>query len=245
VIKITLVLVLGGLFGLASAEEMPSYLWAQLPLHPATVAALSDKAQTQGIPMAVATETGTLSFIGVDSEDELLAANTYLYLDGPFFLLGVAEGNALAMVRGEQTSAEIICLGTTSPLSRLIPILDELGFLSPGTEVDFVEKRLSLKIPAPPPGVKLDPVLWGLLISPDWFSFARDYGLERIGLRVKVVAEVGGMIPESYESYIQTSSDGLVELFLPIPLLDDLAREKPVKMVRPPYKPQPIVPGRP
>ena len=243
--RITLLLIFGGLFSLAAAEEVPTYLWAELSLPQAAIAALPERAQTAGIPIAVAGEAGNLSFIGVDSEEELLSSDTFLLVDGPFYLLGVASDNGLALVRGEQTAAEIICFGDPSLLSRLVSLLDEMALLPPGTEVEFAERTLSLKIPAPPEDVKLDPVLWGLLNHPDWFSFARDYGLERVGLRVKVVAEVSGMLPEKYEPYIQSSSDGLVNLLIPIPLLDDLAKEEAVKLVRPPYKPHPVSPARP
>ncbi len=239
--RITLVLVFAGISGLAAAE-VPTYLWAKISLPQDAVAALPERAQTAGIPIAVAGEAGSLFLVGAKTEEELLSLNTYLFLDGPFFLLGISGANGLAFLRGEQTEAEIICFGDPEPLSHMVSVLDSLGLLSPGTEVEFTERTLSLKIPVPPKGVKLDPVLWGLLVHPDWFAFARDYGIERVGLRVRVVAEVEGMLPEKYEPYIQSSSDGLVELLLPIPLLDDLAQEEAVAKVRLPHKPHPLPP---
>ena len=245
VIKITLLLVFGGIFGLALATEVPTYLWAKISIPQEAIAALPERAQTAGIPLAVAGGAGRLEFVRTETEEDLLSSNAYLYLDGPFFFLGVSDTNGAAFLRGEQTEAEIICFGNPEALSHMVSLLDSPGLLSPGTEVEFTERPLSLKIPAPPEGVKLDPVLWGLLLHPDWFAFACDYGIERVGLRVRVVAEVEGTLPEKYEPYIQSSSNGLVSLLVPIPLLDDLGKEAVVRLVRPPYKPHPLAPANP
>lgn len=240
--KIMLALVLGGHLILAAAGEVPTYLYAELSLPEEVLVALPQRAQSEGIPFAVAGVEGVLCFTGADSEETLLSMSSYLYLDGPFFLLGVEQGDGKAFLRGEAGAAALITLGDPAVLPRLAELMDRLGLLPEGTQVELSPVEVSLKLPAPPPGVRLDPVLWGLLISPDWFAFARDYGIERVGLRVRVVAEVEGMLPEEYEPYIQSSSDGLVELLLPIPLLDDLAQEEAVAKVRLPHKPHPLPP---
>ncbi len=243
--RITLMVGLGVALAGAALGSSPSYLYGAFPLPAGAFAALPGRAQTAGIPLAVATEGGALSFAGADSEAGLLSGGPYLYLDGGFFLLGLVDGNDRAFLRGDAGEAELILIGGLDTLHAFLDLVEELGLLPAEGTVELERREIPVKIPAPPPGVRLDPVLWGLLVYPDWFAFARDHGIERVGLRVRVVAEVTGLLPEAYEGYIQTTSDGLVELLLPIPLLDDLAREDVVTSVRPPYVPHPVAPGRP
>ena len=243
--RITLALGLGALIGGVALGGAPTYLYGAFALPQGALAVLPGRAQTAGIPLAVAGEGGALAFVGADSEADLLAAGRYLYLDGDFFLLGFASGGDRAFLRGDAREAELILMGDLDTVHAFLDLLGDLGLLPAGGTVELERREIPAKVPAPPPGVRLDPVLWGLLVYPDWFEFAGAHGIERVGLRVRVVAEVRGLLPEGYEGYIRSSSDGLVELLLPIPLLDDLGREDAVVTVRPPYVPHPVAPVRP
>jgi len=96
-----------------------------------------------------------------------------------------------------------------------------------------------LKLPRVPEGVNLDPTLWALVQHPDWFGAARDYGLERVGLRVRVVAEASGALAEDLEPYVLSSTGELMDLLIPIGLLPELGRDPAVRAVRPPFTPYP------
>jgi len=226
-------------FGLAQG---PTYLWApcQIPLE--AFSALPERAQTLSIPIArFLPEKGALEFLGATDETELLSRNAFLYLDGDFFLLGIREGTWTTILRGKPDSAELIVFGTGTPQSLAgFAILEALGLLPAGAALELSEKTVPLKLPAPPKEVKLDPILWTLVGHPDWFSFARDYGLERVGLRVRAVAELQGTLSQAFADYIRSSTDALAELLIPIPLLPELGKDPAVRLVRPPFIPHPL-----
>lgn len=228
------------LVSVGAMAQGPVYFWAEIVLPQGSVAALPERAQSLSIPMALWSE-GTLSFRGAADEAELMQFNLYLYLDEPFFLLTVKEGNWTTILRGKEEMAEIVIFGTgeMESLSSLA-FLEALGLIGADTVVELQAKEVPLKLPAPPEGVKLDPILWALVNHPDWFGFARDYGLERAGLRVRVVAELSAPLGEVFESYIRSSTDSLAELLIPIPMLPKLGLAPEVKMVRPPYRPEPL-----
>ena len=226
-------------FGLAQG---PTYLWApcQIPLE--AFSALPERAQTLSIPIArFLPEKGAPEFLGATDETELLSRNAFLYLDGNFFLLGVREGPWTTILRGKPDSAELIIFGPGTPQSLPgFAILEALGLLPAGAALELSEKTVPLKLPAPPEEVKLDPILWTLVGHPDWFSFARDYGLERVGLRVRAVAELQGTLSQAFAGYIRSSTDTLAELLIPIPLLPELGKDPAVRLVRPPFVPHPL-----
>ncbi len=225
-----------------SFGALPSYLTTQLTLPQDAVQGLLTKAQQLGIPTLSYTERGPVLY-GVQSESELLSSERYLIYDPPYFLLSVQTDSSLAVLRGDGSRAELISLGKGGnlalPPQELLELLDQLGLLPSGQTVELRAVDLPLKLPAVPEGVKLDAELWGLIGYPDWLGFARDHGLELKGIRVHVVVERTAALPEKYEPYIISSSDGLVEMFLPIPLLSELGRDPAVKLVRPPHMPHP------
>ena len=126
-----------------------------------------------------------------------------------------------------------------APPESFFDLLSALGLLPQGQTIELVAKDVPLKLPRPPEGSKLDPVLWALAGHPDWIGFARDYALERVGLRVRVVVEKVGELSDQFEPYILSSSDGLAELMVPIPLLPALGEDPAARTVRPPYIPHP------
>lgn len=214
------------------------YLWGELTLPSGAVEALPAKAQKLGLPLAQATAEG-LKFVGTSDEATLLQKGSFLFLDGPFFLLGVDLPGEKAFLRGGPTQAELIVWPSDTPGTLLLDWALKLGLLPQGCAVGLVVKEIPLKLPRAPEGVRLDSVLWALVVHPDWIGFARDYGIERQGLRVRVVAEVRGPLGAQFEPYVASSGAQLVELAIPIPLLPELGRAPQVKLVRLPYVPHP------
>ncbi|HAF71330.1 MAG: hypothetical protein XD60_1418 [Acetothermia bacterium 64_32] len=219
----------------------PKYLWGEVTLPEGALAGLPARAQTLGIPSLTYTQDGPY-FTGVKDEAELLAGETYLIYDPPYFLLCLQTGSTRAVLRGSGR-AQLIAGGVSDvlipPPEGFFELLSELGLLPEGETIELVAKDVPLKLPPPPEGSRLDPVLWALVNHPDWIGFSRDYALERVGLRVRVVVEKEGELSERFEPYILSSSDGLAELLVPIPLLPALGGDPAVREVRPPYLPHP------
>ncbi|MCX7750334.1 MAG: hypothetical protein N2320_02020 [Candidatus Bipolaricaulota bacterium] len=235
------VTVLIAVLGLGTWAQGLQYLWAEVPLPEGAVGALAPKAAALGVPVAKV-QDGTLVFPEGLSEADLRAGGAYLYLDGDFFLLGVETPTEYALLRGDAKKAELIVIprdGLVPPSAAFFELAGALRLLSPGATITLTVKEVPLKLPRVPAGVRLDPVLWALVGHPDWFGAARDSGLERVGLRVRVVAEGSGALAESLEPYVLSSTGSLIDLLIPIPLLPALAQDPAVRYVRPPYTPHP------
>lgn len=240
-IRLTLVLALVLGAGAAATAEMPRYLWGEIAVPEGAVQTLSARAVALGIATATWTDGG-LTVTGAADEAALVAAGAYLYVDGNFFLLAVDSPTERATLRGDARKAEMIVWaieGLVPPSRAFLELVQELGLLPPGGTISLAAKELSLKLPRVPEGVRLDPTLWALVVHPDWFGAARDFGLNRLGLRVRVVAEASGALAEALEPYVLSSTGSLMDLLIPIPLLPDLGRDPAVKLVRPPYVPYP------
>lgn len=225
--------------------ETPRYLWAEIAVPAGAVEQLAGRAERLGIPRAVAS-AGALTIDQGLTEDALRAGGAYLYLDGPFFLLGVETPSERVVLRGSALQAELVVWasdGLVPPSAAFFDLARELGLLSPGTTISLSVRELSLKLPRVPEGMKLDPTLWALVQHPDWFGAARDFGLERVGLRVRVVAEATGVLSETLEPYVLSSSGSLMNLLIPIARLPELGRHPAVKSVRPPFTPYPGIGG--
>ncbi len=219
----------------------PQYLWAEVVPPPRAVAALAEKAGELGLPVAQVKD-GALVFPEGLSEADLRAGGAYLYLDPPFFLLGVETPAEGALLRGNAEKAELIVVARDAlvpPSEAFFDLARALGLLAPGTTVTLTVREVPLKLPRVPEGTRLDPTLWALVGHPDWFGAARDYGLERVGLRVRVVAEGSGALGEDLEPYVLSSTGSLIDLLIPIPLLPRLGQDPAVRNVRPPYTPHP------
>jgi len=236
-----MILAWAALLPLGALGETPKYLIGELTLPEGALEGPPQRAEALGIPTEVWTPAGP-QITGAEDEEELLAADAYLIVDGPYFLLTVQTASGRAILRGGET-AVLIAGGSTDALTPPPPeffdLLAELGLLPQGETIEMCEKDVPLKLPRPPAGSALDPVLWALVNHPDWIGFARDYGLERVGIRVRVVVEKEGQLPEAFEPYVQSSSDGMAELLVPIPLLPSLGEAAGVLSVRPPYIPHP------
>lgn len=227
--------------GLGALAQGPQYLWAEVAVPPGAVSALAEKAGELGVPVAEVKD-GALAFPEGLSEADLRAGGAYLYLDGPFFLLGVETPTEYALLRGNEEKAELIVVARDAlvpPSEAFFDLARALGLLPPEGTITLTVKEVPLKLPRVPEGMRLDPTLWALVGHPDWFGAARDYGLERVGLRVRVVAEGTGALAEDLEPYVLSSTGSLIDLLLPIPLLPKLGQDPAVRNVRPPYTPYP------
>jgi len=240
-IRWMLIVALSVAVGAGASAVMPRYLWGEVAVPEGAVQTLSARAESLGIATATWTD-GNLVVIGAADEEELLAGETYLYMDGEFFLLSVDRAGERATLRGDAHTAEMIVWATDGmvpPSGAFLELAQGLGLLPHDGTINLAVKELPLKLPRGPEGVRLDPTLWALTMHPDWFGAARDFGLERLGLRVRVVAEASGALAEALEPYVLSSTGRLMELLIPIPLLPDLGRDPAVKLVRPPYVPHP------
>ena len=195
------------------------------------------------------------SYAGVplteDPEEALQTAPSLLYVDESWFLLRVIGEDFDYTVRPTGEGYELVLvphkdlpLGET--VATVLSDLQEMGVV--GSEVDMglpePYAKESEKGPRPPEGVAIDSSLYGLSVAVNWFAEASRLGIDRVGLRVEVVAEKlpGGTIPEAFAPFIESESEELAKLLLPIWQLTALARSGAIGYVRPPYRPQPSVP---
>jgi len=241
-----LVVLLAAFMGstVAAVGEVPTYLWAEISVPDGALDGLADRAQSMGIPTAVwLPEEPTLH--GAETLADLEAAGIYLIIDGPFFLFSWEGNPSNAVFRGREGAGELIlgASGSVPNVVAFLEILDLLGLMPDACELDLAERQVPEKLPPAPEDVRLDSVLWALVEHPDWFGFADRKDLERVGLRVRVVAETTGELDEAFEPYIESAANGLTELLLPIPLLPELGRDPNVTLVREPHRPHPAPVG--
>ncbi len=216
------------------------------------IPSLVQSAQAKGFTVIVRDGQAVTAYRGTvstqESEEALLAASSLLYVDGAAFLLRV-KGDAIDFtVRPGEAGYALVLdphddLPQGQTLATVLASLQDLGIV--GSEVGLTSfaafSKVTQKDPAPPEGVAIDSSLYALSVAPDWFSYAKAKGLTRVGLRVEVVAEKlpGGTIPEAYTAYVESETDALAKLLLPIEKLVGLARSSDIGYVRPPYQPHP------
>jgi hypothetical protein len=194
------------------------------------------------------------SYVGVplteDPEEALQTVPSLLYVDENWFLLRVTGEDFDYTVRPTGEGYELVLvphkdLPQAETIYSVISSLQGMGIVgSVDMELPESYAKESEKGPLPPPGVAIDSSLDGLSVAADWFAEASRLGIDRVGLRVAVVAEKlpGGTIPEAFIPFIESESGDLIKLLLPIWQLTELARSSSIGYVRPPYRPQPSIP---
>lgn len=220
-----------------------------------SIASLIQTAQSTGYTVIVRSGEEVTSYRGDQPTDEdeatLLACDMLLYIDDGQLLLRVRGEDYDYTVRpGEGDAYDLVIvphrdLPLVETLTAVINSLQRMGIV--GSEVDMEFRSFpqqAEKSPAPPAGVAIDSSLYALQVAPDWFSAASAAGFTRVGLRVEVIAEKlpGGEIPEGFREYIESETEALAKLLLPISDLVDLARSPAIGYLRPPYRPHPAVP---
>ncbi len=239
--RMVLMLLLGAMLGTAgSAGITPSYLWSEVELPDGALDGLAARIQSESVPLGM-WQDGQLTFTGAENQQELEASPQYAYLDGDVYYIIVQSGADRAVLRGRRTRGELISIANGTPPGlpgKFLELTDRLELL-PEMCLELELRQVPLKLPRSPEDVRLDALLWGLVNHPDWLGFARDHGLQREGLRVRVVAELEGDLDQVFEPYIHSSTERLAELLIPIPYLPDLGRDPAVRLVRLPHTPYP------
>jgi hypothetical protein len=188
--------------------------------------------------------------LGGDAEEALQAMPALLYVDESWFLLRVTGEDFDYTVRPTGEGYELVLvphkdLPQAETIYSAISSLQEMGILdSVDMEITAQYAQEFEKGPLPPEGVAIDSALYGLSVAVDWFAEASRLGIDRVGLRVEVVAEKlpEGTIPEAFTPFIESESGDLAKLLLPIWQLTELARSSSIGNVRAPYHPQPSIP---
>lgn len=185
-----------------------------------------------------------------EEEAVLLQQSSVIYVDGGSVLVQVQTASYGFVLRPAEEGYELVVtpsetIDAGSALVEILLSLSRIGITPGSISLDPARSfsQSDLKGPPTPEGVALESSLYHLVISADWFAAATTGGVQRIGLRVSVVAEksAGNLIPEMYREFIVEETDRLVELLLPIHMLVPLARSASVTYVRLPY--QPVVPA--
>jgi hypothetical protein len=134
---------------------------------------------------------------------------------------------------------------TDGDLDQITATLTPFGVLPTQTASLKLEPYIPPAKPEPPADARIDSVLFGLTLAPDWATYAAQNGIERSGLRVRVVIELSSpdtALPEALELVIEARSARLVRAQALIHRLVDLARDPAVAFVRLPSRPQPAGP---
>jgi hypothetical protein len=214
---------------------------------------VTERAQSSGYATILRHGADVVAFRGGkrtdETEETLLGASSLLYVDGEFVLVRVTGPDLDYVVRPGELGYDLLLiphhdLALGQSLPPVLTELQRLGVLGAGLNLAFTPfPQAPEKTPPAPQGARLDSLLYGLVLSDDWFSYSTKTGLARVGLRVEVVAEkvAGATLPEAYRTYVTEETEQLAKLLLPIHLLVGLASTEGVSYVRPPYQPVPAV----
>ena len=209
---------------------------------------LFQTARAEGYAVVQYDDTSVVAYEGeqlaTETIDGLLASSRLLIIDGDRFLLRASTDTSTFAVRPNSSGLELMFSPQEDQaMDGVISVLlelERLGILS--EEVDFGFKEFakdSLKGPAPPAGTRVESDLFGLTVAEDWHAFAATKGLSLVGLRVEVVAELlpGSELPVEYANYVNSESESLVGLLLPVDQLIALATSESIGLLRKPYAP--------
>lgn len=218
------------------------------------VGTLVQTGQAKGFAVIISRTDGISAYRGneptEETEAELVIAESLLYVDGSRFLLRLERDIFDYEVRPGTSGYDLVLIPhqdmTISDLFiDVLTPLQNLGII--GDEVSMEYQAFILnpeKSEAPPTEIAIDSKLYNLMIAPDWLAYAKSQGLERIGLRITVVAEKTptGTISDEFQAYLVSETDSLAKFLLPIEDLVRLASDNSIDYLRPPYYPQPAAP---
>jgi hypothetical protein len=186
-------------------------------------------------------------------ESVFLSRLPALYVDGGLFLLRARTQRYHYTVRPSPTEVghyevTVQPISDSDGFATATEILQKLAELGVVTSISLslpLEEMTVLpgsKLPKAPEGVKLDSVLYGLSLMPDWYEFALTQQLEMWGLRVRVLIELNtanGQLSPVHNLIIEArSSSGLIRALIPVHALSDVARDPAVRIIRPPSTPR-------
>jgi hypothetical protein len=211
------------------------------------VAQLAATAKSLDIPV-LTVEGGSLAADrDTESIGELLGGDRLLVIDGDRFYLREIDGSLAYVVRPAYLGYELVIVPTQGidrmeGLVSLLTALQQMGISGVNLSVDLwsipAYESGALKGPAAPAGLAIDSDLYGLVVAPDWFSYAEAHNLTQVGLRVEVIAEKvpGGSVPAEFAAYVTSETETLAKLVLPIEDLVALAQDSGIGYVRPAYQ---------
>jgi len=176
-----------------------------------------------------------------------------LHVDGGWFWIRLDEESwSLNLRPSPQANYELIVSPklpktslTAEDIEEIAAKLGPFGVLPTQTGSLEFEPLIPQSKPIPPEDVRLDSVLYGLMLAPDWKEYAKMRGIELSGLRAVVVIELavpGAQLPEELDLIVEQRSIGLVRAQALIHRLAELARDPAVAFVRLPSRPQPPIP---
>ncbi len=188
------------------------------------------------------------------SQEETFFTPPRLYVDGPWFWIHLDEPDwELHLRPSSQMSHYELIVSPKLPktalsdedLGAIREKLTPFGVLPAGTNGLKLEPYLPSAKPEPPEGARLDSVLYGLALAPDWNRYAREQGIELSGLRARVLIELSApeaQLPGTLDVQIEAQSGQLVRAQVLIHQLVQLAQDPAVAFVRLPSRPHPAVP---
>ena len=178
----------------------------------------------------------------------LLSSDHLLVVDGDRYYLRVNGATISYAIRPASLGLELIVSSKGSidlfeALTSVLVELQDVGIVGMDVDLDGYRTfaRNALKGPAAPQDLaaKLDYVLYGLVVSEDWFAYASQKGLALLGLRIEVVVEKipGGTLPATFSADMISETNTAASLVVPVDQLASLARSTDVGYVRLPYVP--------
>lgn len=233
------------------------YYRVALALSAPELAAVIEAAKQAGFSVRIAEGTRVSYFIGMIPCTDCTPENErtrlvfpQLFVDGALLWLRAEEAFSKYNVRPalgmgyELTIAPKVTVSASVALGEIGARLVQLQLLrDPALPLNVEQLSIvpGVKLPKPPDGVRLDSLLYGLMLMPDWYDFAAQNRLELWGLRVRVIVELissDAQLALGHNLIIEARSpSGLMRVLVPIHQLTALASDPAVKLVRPPFQP--------
>lgn len=228
-----------------------------LPRIESDLAKIIESAKHAGFSVRIAQGTTVTYFLGTQPCRDCTPENErerlqfpHLFVDGELLWLRAEGLLSQYNLRPAQTNSYELIVAPKTTVSASA-ILDEIGLkltqlaILSNPTLPLTAEELTVvpgvKPPKPPEGVRLDSVLYALMLMPDWYEFAPQYKLELWGLRVRVIVELvspEAQLAPTHNILIEARSpSGLMRVLVPIHHLVRLASDPAVKFVRPPYQP--------